>query len=70
MKANLVYFDRWMDPIGPEIINASGSFEMTKLSFKDAPEIKPPQFPQSVVSTSELFYIANSVLLCVKLGYI
>ncbi|MEZ7878915.1 MAG: hydroxyacid dehydrogenase [Rhodospirillales bacterium] len=63
MKANLVYFDRWMDPIGPEIINASGSFEMTKLSFKDAPEINWKAFEKAhayqalpSTETEKLFY--------------
>ena len=38
MKANLVYFERWVDPIGPKVIKESNAFKMTKLSFNDDPE--------------------------------
>ena len=38
MKANLVYFERWVDPIGPKVIKESNVFKMTKLSFNDDPE--------------------------------
>lgn len=38
MKANLVYFEKWMNPIGPKILGATNSFELTKLSFSDDEE--------------------------------
>jgi len=38
MKAKLVYFRNWMDPVGLDILNATNSFELTKLSFEDGAE--------------------------------
>ena len=35
--ANLVYFENWMDPIGPETISASSSIELMKMLFSDDP---------------------------------
>lgn len=39
MKARLVYFKQWMDPVGTDILDATNSFDLTKLSFADDPEV-------------------------------
>ena len=63
MKTNLVYFEQWMNPIGPEVLNATNDFDLTKLSFKDDPEINWKAFESAhgyqalpSTETEELFY--------------
>lgn len=69
MKARLVYFEKWSDPIGPEILDATNSFELTKLSFADDPEISWKAFEtahgyQALPSTetAERFYPAAEMI--------
>lgn len=63
MKAQLVYFKEWMNPIGPEILGATNAFELTRLSFDDDPEINWKAFETShgyqalpSTETEERFY--------------
>jgi D-3-phosphoglycerate dehydrogenase / 2-oxoglutarate reductase len=37
--ANLVYFENWMDPIGPETIATSTSIDLMKMVFADDPDV-------------------------------
>lgn len=45
--ANLVYFEKWMDPIGPEIMNGSNDIDLKRLSFADDPEVNWKAFEQA-----------------------
>ena len=69
MKARLVYFEKWMDPVTSVILDKAGTFETIKLSFADDPETNWKTFEtahgyQALPSTEtdELFYPGEEMI--------
>lgn len=67
---NLVYFENWMDPIGPEILSTDASIQLHRQSFKDPSEtnwkvLQAAHGYQALPSTEtpEEFYPSSEMLI-------